>query len=240
MVVEICANSYASAYNAEIARAHRIELCSELAVGGITPSYGLIKQVIDNLSIPVFVLVRPRSGDFTYSEAEFDIMKKDIILCKEIGCKGIVSGVLKSDNTLDISRTKALVELAKPLPFVFHRAFDWVPDSFKALNDLIEIGVYRVLTSGQKVTAEEGLDNLIKLKNHAQGKITILPGGSISLENALKFKQAGFKEIHCSMSEFKSTISAPKIIMNSHKYFDETKLIISNTNKIKTLLKLLN
>jgi copper homeostasis protein len=240
MVVEICANSYASACNAEKAGAHRIELCSELAVGGITPSYGLIKEVIDYLSIPVFVLIRPRSGDFTYSEAEFNIMKKDIVLCKEIGCKGIVSGILNMDNSLDIARTRVLVELAKPLPLVFHRAFDWVPDSFKALNDLIEIGVHRVLTSGKKVTAEEGLENLINLKNHAKGKINILPGGSISLKNALKFKQAGFNEIHCSMSEFQSTISSPKISMNSEKHFDETKLAISSTDKIKSLLKLLN
>lgn len=107
--------------------ADRIELCQELAIGGITPSYGLLKQVLDTLDIPVFVLIRPRSGNFTYSDAEFDIMKQNIQLCKDLGASGIVSGVLNIDNTIDIERTQELVELSKPLPFTFHRAFDWTP-----------------------------------------------------------------------------------------------------------------
>lgn len=235
MIVEICANSYASAYNAEKAGAHRIELCSELAVGGITPSFGLIKQVVENLKIPVFVLIRPRSGNFTYSKAEFDIMKKDIALSKELGCQGIVSGVLNIDNTIDLNRTKELIDCAKPLPFVFHRAFDWVPDVFVALHDLIDIGVKRVLTSGQEISAFEGLETLKKLKIEAQGAITVLPGGGISLENAIKFKQAGFNEIHCSLTTFQPSKYSSNIKMNSAKHFDETQLCISNFDKIKEL-----
>ncbi len=149
MKLEICASNYQSANNAQNAGAHRIELCSELAVGGITPSYGLIKQVIENLSIPVFVLIRPRSGDFTYSDADFEIMKQDIQMCKKLGCKGIVSGVLNSDNTIDIERTKTLIELSKPLPFTFHRAFDWTPNPFEALKSLINLNVNRILTSSR-------------------------------------------------------------------------------------------
>lgn len=126
MVVEICANSYQSALNAQNAGAKRIELCSELASGGITPSYGLLKQVIDTLSLSVYVLIRPRSGNFNYSEEEFDVMKQDIQLCKNLGYQGIVSGVLNKDNTIDIERTKELIELSKPLEFTFHRAFDCV------------------------------------------------------------------------------------------------------------------
>ncbi len=126
MLLEICANSYQSAINAEKAGANRIELCAELAVGGITPSYGLLKKVMNDLTIPVHVLVRPRSGDFTYSDAEFQILKEDILICKELGVLGIVSGVLNLDNTIDLERTKELVETAKPMNFTFHRAFDWV------------------------------------------------------------------------------------------------------------------
>lgn len=240
MIVEICANSYASAYNAEKAGAHRIELCSELAVGGITPSFGLLKQVVENLKIPVFVLIRPRSGNFTYSDVEFDIMKKDIALSKELGCQGIVSGVLNLDHTIDVTRTKELIECAKPLSFVYHRAFDWVPDVFKALQDLIDIGVYRVLTSGQKMSALTGLEILKKLKNYAKDDISILPGGGITIENAIKFKQAGFNEIHCSLTEFKSSKYSPKIKMNSDTHFDETRLGISDLNKIEALLKLIS
>jgi len=126
MILEICANSYQSAVNAEIAGAHRIELCSEISVGGTTPSYGLLKKVMYSLSIPVQVLIRPRSGDFHYSNAEFDIMKENILQCKELGCAGIVSGVLHADYTIDKKRTTELIELSKPLCFTFHRAFDVV------------------------------------------------------------------------------------------------------------------
>ncbi|WP_338357485.1 copper homeostasis protein CutC [Yeosuana marina] len=240
MIVEICASSFTSAYNAEQAGVHRIELCSELAVGGITPSYGLIKQVSEALSIPFFVLIRPRSGDFTYSNEEFEIMKKDIKLCRELGCSGIVSGILNADFSIDVLRTQELVELSKPLPFVFHRAFDWVPDTHKALNSLIDMGVHRVLTSGQEATALKGLINLKKLQEQSNGGITILPGGGITLENALTFKDAGFKEIHCSLSTFNRTISSPNIPMNSKAHFDETKIAMSDTDKIKALLRLLN
>ncbi len=150
MKLEICTNSYQSAKNAQDAGAHRIELCQELAVGGITPSYGLLKEVIGNLKIPVFVLIRPRGGNFVYSNAEFDIMKIDIQLCKDLGCHGIVSGVLNSDKTIDLKRTKELIELSQPLPFTFHRAFDVIVNSKEALEQLIDLGVERVLTSGQE------------------------------------------------------------------------------------------
>ena len=239
MIVEICANSYVSAYNAQQAGAHRIELCSELAIGGITPSFGLIKQVVTSLTIPVFVLVRPRSGDFTYSEEEFSIIKEDIELCKSLGCNGIVSGVLRADNTIDVLRTRELVELAKPLPFVFHRAFDWVPDPIVALDELIDIGVCRVLTSGQEPSALDGLATLQKIQSQAKEAITILPGGGITLENAMQFKTLGFKEIHCSLSVLQQTIERPKISMNSPKHFDETNIAVSDRYKIEALIHLL-
>ena len=232
MLLEICANSYQSAKNAQDAGAHRIELCSELSVGGITPSYGLLKEVIDTLSIAVFVLIRPRSGNFTYSEEEFDIMKHDIQLCKNLGCAGIVSGVLNKDNTIDIERTQELIELSKPLEFTFHRAFDCVENPQEALEQLINLGVERVLTSGLEASAEKGLELLKQLKEHVNGRITILPGSGINIQNAKLFKDAGFLEIH---------LSASKVVKNNSKssMFDEIQKE-SDIETIKTILKIIN
>lgn len=203
MKLEICANSYQSAKNAQEAGAHRIELCQELSVGGITPSFGLLKKVIEELDVPVFVLIRPRSGNFVYSDDEFQIMKNDIQACKDLGCKGIVSGVLKPDNTLDEERTKILIDLAKPLSFTFHRAFDEVKNPKEALLQLIELSANRVLTSGQKATAEEGLELLKELNVLAENRITILAGGGITSKNVNLFKEAGLTEIHASASSTK-------------------------------------
>ncbi len=236
MVIEVCANSFESALNAEKAGAHRIELCSELAVGGITPSFGLVKKVVDTLSIPVFVLIRPRSGNFTFSDEEVEIMKRDINMCKELGCAGIVSGVLKQDHSIDIEKTKELIELSKPLAFTFHRAFDWVPDPQVALEQLKALGVNRILTSGQESSAEKGLNLLQELKSKTGDELNILPGGGIKSENAAKFKAAGFSEIHVSASTIETVVSVPKVSMNSAKFFDET---IKSYSDIKTIKKIL-
>jgi copper homeostasis protein len=201
MILEVCANSFKSAKNAQEAGAHRIELCSELALGGITPSYGLIKQVTSSLSIKTFVLIRPRSGDFVFSDSEFDIMKSDITLSKKLGVSGIVSGVLTANNTLDIKRTNELINLASPLPFTFHRAFDGVINPIKSLEQLIQLGVKRVLTSGQESSAIKGLELLQKLKKQSKNQIIILPGAGISPLNVSIFKALGFTEIHASASK---------------------------------------
>jgi copper homeostasis protein len=232
MTLEICANSFQSAKNAQDAGAHRIELCSELSVGGITPSYGLINKVVEELHIETFVLIRPRNGNFTYSKEEFEIIKQDIQICKNLGCAGIVSGVLNEDNTLDEGRTKELIELSKPLTFTFHRAFDCVPNPIKTLEQLINLGVDRILTSGQEPSAEKGLELLLKLKTIATDKITILPGGGITPKNALLFKEAGFTEIHASAS---------LVILNENKcdYFGETAQTISSLETITDILKVI-
>ena len=203
MKLEICANSYQSAKNAQEAGAHRIELCQELSVGGITPSYGLLKKVIEELDIPVFVLIRPRSGNFVYSDDEFQIMKTDIQLCKDLGCKGIVSGVLKPDNKLDVERTKVLIELSKPLPFTFHRAFDEVNNPKESLEQLIDLGVDRVLTSGQESSAEKGLELIQELHRISNNRIMILAGGGINSKYVELFKEADLSEIHASASSIK-------------------------------------
>ena len=228
MILEICANSYQSAVNAEIAGAHRIELCSEISVGGTTPSYGLLKKVTHSLSIPVQVLIRPRSGDFLYSNAEFDIMKENILQCKELGCAGIVSGVLCADNTIDIKRNRELIELSKPMSFTFHRAFDVVPKPKESLLQLINLGANRLLSSGQKEKAEDGIDLLSELQKMAQNKLIILPGSGINPLNSSLFKTAGFTEIHSSASKI--------ISRNTHSYFGKTPQTVSDVDTIKNIL----
>ncbi|MDG1529700.1 MAG: copper homeostasis protein CutC [Polaribacter sp.] len=237
MLIEICANSYQSAINAEKAGANRIELCSELAVGGITPSYGLLKKVTKELTIPIHVLIRPRSGDFTFSDDEFNIMKENILLCKELGVKGIVSGVLHLDSSIDMERTKELVAISKPMNFTFHRAFDWVQNPIEDIIKLDEIGIVRILTSGQENTAEKGLQNLIAFQKVAS-KITIMPGGGINKNNINLFQENGFTEVHLSASSQIKTIEKPTISMNSNKHFDETQISTSDVQKIKNCIEI--
>ncbi len=231
MHLEICANSFQSAYNAQHAGAHRVELCSELSVGGITPSHGFIKQVISELNIETFVLIRPRSGNFNYDGNEFDIMKRDIEYCKAVGCHGVVSGVLNSDQTLDIKRTKELIELAKPLSFTFHRAFDLIPDPMHTLDQLIELGVDRILTSGQQNKAIDGLDLLIELNKRSHEKLTILPGSGININNVISFKNSGFKEIHSSAS---------MMVSKNHSGIFDTQLTVSSIDNITAILNRIN
>lgn len=237
MLVEVCANSLQSALNAEKAGADRIELCSELAVGGITPSYGLLKAVIEKISIPVRVLIRPRSGDFTYSYDEFEIMKKNISLCVEMGFNGIVSGVLNKDATLDSYRTKALVETSDQLQFTFHRAFDWVQHPKEVLEQLENLGVNTILTSGQKTSAFEGL-NLLEELLRQSSKCTIMPGGGISINTIGHFKERGFKAVHLSGSKFIRTLDdLPKVSMNSASFLRDDAIATSDLETIRSIVQ---
>ena len=199
MIIEVCAESYEYALKAEKAGADRIELCKDLNLDGLTPDYESAKRTIDSLNIPVFILIRPREGDFIFSDEEFELMKYDIIKFKEMGCKGIVSGVLNDDNTIDVERTKELVELSKPLEFTFHRAFDIVSKPLKEIENLIRLGVDRILTSGQKEKAIDGLVLLEQLNNISNNRIVIMPGSGISNMNFMKFNS--FNEIHGSFKD---------------------------------------
>ena len=199
MIIEVCAESYEYALKAEKAGADRIELCKDLHLDGLTPDYESAKRTIDSLNIPVFILIRPREGDFIYSNEEFELMKRDIIKFKEMGCKGIVSGVLNDDNSIDVKRTKDLIELSRPLEFTFHRAFDLVNDPLKEIEKLIEIGVNRILTSGQKDKAIEGLELLKELYNISKNRIKIMPGSGINKSNIVNFES--FEEIHGSFKK---------------------------------------
>ena len=230
MKLEICANSFQSAKHAQDAGAHRIELCSELSVGGITPSYGVIKKVVDELAIETFVLIRPRSGNFNYTTDEFEIIKKDIQMCKELGVSGIVSGVLNEDNSLDIKRTKELIALSQPLQFTFNRAFDCVQNPMETLEQLIALGTDRILTSGQQDKAEAGIDLLKKLQKIAAGRLTILPGSGIHQNNVKLFKESGFFEVHASASKIKNH-------KNKISFFETLDNTVSDVSTIQSILK---
>ena len=200
MIVEVCANSYESAINAELGGANRIELCKDLHLDGLTPDYDAAKKTIDKLNIPVFVLIRPREGDFNYSNEEFELMKADIVKFKEMGGKGIVCGILNDNKTIDLKRTKELIELSRPIEFTFHRAFDKIIDPIKGLEELIEIGVDRVLTSGQEDSAIKGVKLIEKLIEIAANRITIMPGSGVKSHNIKEFTAIGTNEIHGSFS----------------------------------------
>jgi len=237
MIVEVCANSLESALNAEKAGADRIELCSELAVGGITPSYGLLKAVSEKISIPVRVLIRPRSGDFTYSDDEFEIMKKDIELCNEMGFDGIVIGMLHSNFIFDENRHHEIGMLGSNLQTTFHRAFDWVADPFWALNWLDAFGVDTILSSGQQKTALEGIDLLSQL-NEKSVSTVIMPGSGINLENAHIFKERGFKAIHLSAVKMNQKLyEDPKVGMNSPHMLSDDSIPISHFETIEEIVK---
>ncbi len=236
MILEICANSYTSAFNAEKAGAHRIELCQELSLGGITPSHGLLEKVCSNLSIEVYVLIRPRSGDFTFTDDEFDVMLRDIAFAKTLGCNGIVSGVLYRDGTIDKERTAQLKKAAGEMDFTFHRAFDWTPDYEKAIQTLKEIGIGRVLTSGQNNAAAEGFENLKKMKKLAGPNVSIMPGGGINPENIKRFIEAGFVELHSSASSTSSGYNR-NLIMHNVMQIASGEHTYSDIEKIKRLLE---
>ncbi|NNE77314.1 MAG: copper homeostasis protein CutC, partial [Pricia sp.] len=203
---------------------------------GITPSYGLLKSVQEKVTIPVHVLVRPRSGDFTYSETEFEIIKRDIALCVDLGFQGIVTGVLLKDFTLDVERTKKLVEASESLKFTFHRAFDWIKDPLDALAQLETMGVDCILTSGQQKSAEKGIELLTEL-HHKVSVSTIMPGGGINIENIGLFKQVGFRNIHLSGTKFiQSLPEPPGISMNSSTFLKEDQIALSDTETIRRIV----
>ncbi|MEM7186495.1 MAG: copper homeostasis protein CutC [Bacteroidota bacterium] len=215
MIIEICANSFESARIAQECGAHRIELCVDLSVGGLTPPRALIEKVVTELSIPTHVLIRPRGGGFVYSEEDFDTILSDMTFCKEIGCVGVVSGVLNSENGIDVKRTERLITASEGMEFTFHRAFDYCKNPIQALHLLRELGVTRLLSSGQANSAVEGIELLKKLLAASNGDLQIMPGGGIRSNNVLLFKEAGFKMIHCSAT--KKLIDGQQTDLLNHK-----------------------
>jgi len=184
---------------AQNAGAHRIELCDCPADGGTTASYGFIKKAREKLQIELFPIIRPRGGDFFYSDNEFEIMKSDVKLCKDLGCDGIVIGMLTKDNQVDKKGNALLVDLAYPLGVTFHRAFDRTADAFEALEDIIEIGCERILTSGQKTNAFDGIELIKQLVAKADDRIIIMPGSGVRSDNISAIAAStGAVEFHSS------------------------------------------
>ena len=200
MVLEICVDSLESAIVAAKGGAERIELCSDLMEGGITPSAGLIQAVRNAVAIDLFAMIRPRGGDSVYSGHELEVMEKDIAEAKRLGANGVVFGVLRGDGRVDIRRTEQLVKLASPMQVTFHRAFDMTPDLEQACEDVIAAGAHRILTSGGKQTARKGREQIARLVKRAGTRIGVMAGSGINARNAAELASVtGAAEFHASL-----------------------------------------
>jgi copper homeostasis protein len=197
---EACVGDILQAISAFENGADRIELCADLANAGTTPSYACIKIAKLKLSIPIFVIIRPRGGDFFYSDIELDVMKLDIENCKSLGIDGVVIGILKCQNnkiSIDIDKTKELIHIAKPMKITFHMAFDLIDDKYEAIDQLIELGVDRILTKGCNTCAIDGKENIKQYINYANDRIIIMPGGGVNKMNYRELAEfTGAKELH--------------------------------------------
>jgi copper homeostasis protein len=245
ILLEVCANSVTSALAAQEGGAVRIELCENLYEGGTTPSHGEILLARKLLHIKLYVLIRPRGGDFLYTGLEYEIMSADIRYCIEAGCDGIVIGMLNADGTIDKKRCSDLVQIAKQwgVGVTFHRAFDMCIDIDQALEDIIEIGCERILTSGGKSTAMEGATIIANLIKKAAGRIIIMPGSGINENNVTDLVHfTGATEIHSSAKvrvQSKMIYKNDRIIMTNN-YGDEFSNEFTDTERVKQILKLAN
>ena len=199
-IIEIATSDFPSSAAAVAGGADRIELCDNLSEGGTTQSAGCIKLCREKLNVALFPIIRPRGGDFFYTSEEYDIMQHDVKLCKQLGCDGVVIGLLNPDGSIDVPRTTKLVQLAYPMEVTFHRAFDRCRDPFEALEQLIEIGCNRVLTSGQQPTAPAGVELIAELVKKAEDRIIIMPGSGVRKENIKELaEKTGAAEFHSSL-----------------------------------------
>lgn len=199
-IIEVATSDFETTRWAVQGGADRIELCANLAEGGVTASLGTIKQCRDAFDVSLYPIIRPRGGDFLYTDEEFAIMLQDVILCKELGCEGVVIGLLKADGTIDLKRTSLLIQAAYPLGVTFHRAFDRCKDPFEALEQLIGIGCERILTSGQQPGAPDGVELIAALNKVADHRIIIMPGSGVRKENIRSLAdQTGCTEFHSSL-----------------------------------------
>jgi copper homeostasis protein len=238
MVVEICVDSVESAIAAQQGGADRIELCSDLFEGGITPSLGLIGATREALTIPIFVMIRPRAGDFYYSASEFAVMKKDIVAAKAQGADGVVLGILTQNGAVDLERTRELVQLAGPMQVTFHRAFDRAPHMAEALEHVIASGAARILTSGGAQTAAQGAAIIARIVEQAHDRVAIMVGGSIRKENIAEIAhRTRAKEFHAAL---RTKLPSPVVRHNPELYLgemgiDEFALYAVNSGDVREL-----
>jgi copper homeostasis protein len=236
MKLEIIAFNIESCIAAQAAGAQQIELCNNPSEGGTTASYGFIKAAREKLSIELYAMIRPRGGDFLYSSDEFEIMKHDIELCKKSGCDGVVFGILTPDGSVDKQRCSQLVDYAYPLGVTFHRAFDRTKDPFHAMEDVIETGCERILTSGQHPKAIDGMGIIKQLIHLADDRIIIMPGSGVSSQNITPLAEStGAIEFHSSASMF----AASDMKYDNESMSEKLRHIIVNKEEVKKMIDLL-
>ena len=236
--LEICVFSVEAAISAQKAGADRVELCSGFAEGGLTPSAGTIRLVRKLLNIECFVMIRPRGGDFCYSDTEIEQMHCDIEYAKSCGADGVVLGILQPNGHVNIVRTRELVQHASPLQVTFHRAFDLAVEPFRALDDIAVCGCRRILTSGQKATAMEGLDTIRELVTYPARRVDIMAGSGVCPENAQKFIDAGVQALHFSAKKIKPskmTYRNPEVPIMQANAMTDYDLITVDEDKIRKM-----
>jgi copper homeostasis protein len=234
--LEIIGFNIESCIAAQEAGANRIELCAGPGEGGTTPSYGFIKAAREKLQIELYAMIRLRGGDFLYSDDDFEIMKNDVAICKELGCNGIVTGILTTDGKVDKNRCRELIEMAYPLEATFHRAFDRVADPFEALEDIIELGFERILTSGLKPKAMDNLELLSKLVKQSDERIIIMPGSGVTAENIITIAEStGAKEFHSSATFVKQS----EMEFHNNEMNESLNYVCVNKEAVKKMVQLL-
>jgi copper homeostasis protein len=238
--LEICVDTVGSAIEAQNAGADRIELCNNLSEGGITPGIGTISSARNNLTIGLHVMIRPRGGDFLYTDLEYEIMRREIESCGECGVDGIVLGILESGGTIDVERTARLIEFARPMSATFHRAFDMCNDPFKSLDDVIATGAERLLTSGLKNKADEGTELISQLVRQSGKKIIIMPGSGINESNIeLIAINTGAAEFHLTarkIIESEMTFRRQNISMGSTLNIPEFSRKVVDPDMIRSII----
>lgn len=241
-IIEVCAYSVQSVLNAFYAGADRVELCDNMYEGGTTPSLGAVITAKGVAPIALNVIIRPRGGDFCYSDVEFEVMKKDIELVKQTGADGIVIGILNPDGTVDIKRTAELVKTASPLPVTFHRAFDITASPFDALDAVIDTGAARILTSGQMANAFDGKELIKQLVEKAGESIIIMPGGGVNSNNILQLiEETGASEFHLSAKKYfpgKMEYKKEGVGINVKDLIPEYEVLHSDQQTIRQIVKL--
>jgi copper homeostasis protein len=238
-LIEVCVEGPDGAVAAAQGGADRVELCASLLEGGLTPSLGVLRATLVAVRIPVMAMVRPRGGDFLYSDLEFAAMLDDVAAFKAAGAAGVVFGCLTADGDVDTGRTRALVEAAKPLAVTFHRAFDMARDPSAALEALIGCGVDRVLTSGQRPTALAGLDLLRRLAARAAGRIVVMGCGALSADTIATVRDAGLPELHFSALQAVASPMRwrnPEIAMGAADVAREYRLTVTDPGRVRATI----
>ena len=244
IVLEACIDSVEAALAAQQGGADRVELCANLLEGGTTPSAGTIQLAHERIDIGLNVIIRPRGGDFCYSDVEFDVIKLNVELAKQLGANGVVIGILNEAGSVDTERVALLVEMARPMSVTFHRAFDMARDPFEAMEDIIELGIDRILTSGQENSVLEGLDLITDLVRKAGDRTIIMPGGGITERNIAKIvAQSGVREVH--VAAWASVASRmkyrnPRCFMGGELRPPEFALTVTDANRVREFVAALD